>query len=235
MTQAELEGGEQVYASTCATCHGAEGDAIPNIDLGSGKFRRAYTDRELVNVIRNGISGTAMAPAQISEREAALVVGYLRWASGVPAPTLPGTTGGLVGNVANGKALYSGKGGCVACHVVQGVGGHLGPDLSGIGSARPSVDLERALTDPNAEVRPDARVARVTASGRDVVGRLLGEDANSLHLRLQDGQQVSFRKSDVRWEVPAASGMSSYAGALTAQEIADIVSYLRTLDAPLAP
>lgn len=236
MTEAELARGEQVFASTCVTCHGMEGDAIPNIDLGTGKFRRPYTDRELIRVIRTGIPGTAMPANQISEQQAALVVGYLRWASGVSTPMVLDATEGVSGNVSNGKTLYDGKGACATCHRVQGIGGYLGPDLSGIGAVRQPMELERALTDPDATIRPGDGIARVTTSdGAVVVGRLSGEDANSLHLVLQDGEQMSFRKSDVRWEVPKTSGMPSYVSTLTTQEIADIVNYLSTLNGPPQP
>ena len=40
------------------------------------------------------------------------------------------------GDPARGKAIYEGKGDCQSCHRIDGVGSHLGPDLSDIGVPR---------------------------------------------------------------------------------------------------
>ena len=110
-SSADLERGEQLYVSACAGCHGMEGDEIPDINLTRGTFRRPYADRELVNIIRNGIPGTPMAPSGLPQDQPALVVKYLRWASGAltsPAATAaPSPAASLVGRAANGKALRS--------------------------------------------------------------------------------------------------------------------------------
>ncbi len=42
--------------------------------------------------------------------------------------------------------------GCVACHVINGTGGDLGPDLSGIGARMDAMTLQQAIVDPNAVV-----------------------------------------------------------------------------------
>ena len=48
------------------------------MSLGSNKFRRAASDRDLTNIIRDGIAGTAMAPNSYSDSELAAIVAYLR-------------------------------------------------------------------------------------------------------------------------------------------------------------
>lgn len=229
-TIADLERGEQLYMSICANCHGMEGDEIPNINLASGKFRRPYTDRELASVIRNGIPATPMVRTGLSEDQAASLVKYLRWASGAPNP--PATP--LVGRPASGKAVYDGKGACANCHQVQGVGGYLGPNLSNVGTTRRPIELEMSMTDPDADIRPGTSIARVTAGdGTVIVGRLLGQETDLVQLVTQDGRIRSFPRADLRhFEVQTNSGMRNYTGLLTAQEIADLVSYLQTLDAP---
>jgi mono/diheme cytochrome c family protein len=58
------------------------------------------------------------------------------------------------------------------------------------------------------------------------------QDTHALELMTQDGQVRSFQKAGLRhMEVQTTSGMPSYAGLLTPQEIADVVSYLQTLTA----
>ncbi len=63
--QADIEYGARIYSEHCVTCHGDRGDSMPPAKLGSGQFRHASTDRDLTAVIRDGIPGTAMAPADL--------------------------------------------------------------------------------------------------------------------------------------------------------------------------
>src|SRR5438093_12095935 len=78
-TSSEIEAGKQQYAANCTRCHGPDGDAVANADIGHGKFRRATSDDELVRIIRNGVPETTMAAANnISEPNAATIVAYLR-------------------------------------------------------------------------------------------------------------------------------------------------------------
>src|SRR5215475_11452418 len=75
---ADLTEGARIYRSTCALCHGLDGTRVSSVSLGSGQFRRAQTDEDLVRIIRQGISGTAMPSGTFSDDEAASLVAYLR-------------------------------------------------------------------------------------------------------------------------------------------------------------
>ena len=61
---------QALYAESCAICHGAQGDGIPGIDLGHGKFRRASSDDDIANIIRTGIPNTPMPPSSMTEEQA---------------------------------------------------------------------------------------------------------------------------------------------------------------------
>jgi len=231
MTPVDIERGGQIFLASCAVCHGPDGDAIAGTDLSSGNFRRGATDQQLIAIIRSGIPGTAMPPNNIPEADAARIVAYLR---SLPATKLTSKTVGLHGDAANGKAIFEGKGGCRECHVANANGGFLGPDLSSVGVTRREAELERALTDPSADIRTGNLTARaVRRDGTVVIGRLLNQDTYSLQLIDARGNLLSIQKDAVRsWEIPATSPMPSYSDKLTPQEIADMVSYLRTLNAP---
>jgi len=87
---ADIERGEQLFGVKCAGCHGLEGDEIPDVNPVEGKFKRPYTDRQLVTIIRNGIPSTPMVPrADLAQDEVTVIVKYLRWAASEssPAPT----------------------------------------------------------------------------------------------------------------------------------------------------
>src|ERR687888_579912 len=51
---ADIAYGATLYASKCVTCHGPQGDAIGGVNLRSGRFRNAVTDRDLERFIRTG-------------------------------------------------------------------------------------------------------------------------------------------------------------------------------------
>jgi putative heme-binding domain-containing protein len=115
-------------------------------------------------------------------------------------------------------------------------GSRSGPELTGIGTLRRATPeyLERALLDPDADVAAENRGVRVTLKkdGTIVTGRLLTRDLFTVQLVDGNGQVKSFLKSEVS-KVSAVTKelMPSYKGKLSSQEIADVVSYLRSLKA----
>jgi cytochrome c oxidase cbb3-type subunit III len=232
VTPAEIERGGQTFMANCAVCHGPDGDTIAGVNLASGTFRHGNTDQELVNIIRNGIPGTAMPPNNVPEAQAALIVAYLR---SLPATMTASKTSGMRGDAAQGKVIFEGKGTCSSCHLVKGVGGFLGPDLSSVGLTRRSIELERAMTDPNADIRTGNRTAKVVGrDGTTTVARLLNQDTYSLQMIDVKGNLMAVQKDALRqWEVSTTSAMPNFTDKLTTQDIADVVSYLGTLKTPV--
>ena len=223
-TPADIEAGRQQYANTCLRCHGPDGDLIKDADIGHGKFRRGSTDDDLARIIRNGIEGTPMAETNISAPNALTIVAYLR-----SMATAAGTIAS--GDAARGKTIFEGKGGCTSCHRVLGNGSRVGPDLSQIGGARRTLELQRSLVDPDAEIVPANRTLKVvTRDGATVTGRLLNQDSFTLQLLDSREQLRSFSKSNLReFSFVANSTMPSYKDKLSSQELADVVSYLASL------
>src|SRR5437762_9910738 len=82
-TQADIDNGARLYQSSCAGCHGPNGDMVPGIELQRGEFRRATTDTEVIRIIQAGIAGTTMPPSSFTETQAGSIVAYLRSATPV--------------------------------------------------------------------------------------------------------------------------------------------------------
>jgi putative heme-binding domain-containing protein len=223
-TSADVQDGARVFRSSCANCHGPDGDLIAGIDLGRGVFRREMSDGDLIRIIRTGIPNTPMPPTNMSEAQAAKVVAYLRSTAAM------GRSTSAAGDPVRGKTLFDGKGRCASCHRVGVTGSRLGPELSAIGRVRRTVDLEQSLLDPPAEIQPTGRFYRVvTKDGVATTGRLLNLDTFTVQLMDQKEQLRSFMKTDLREHGWAPTPMPSYKGTLTTQEIADVVSYLVSL------
>ena len=69
----DVEAGSTRYTSICASCHGLDGDQVAGVDLAHDRFRRAFTDQGLVDIIRNGIPGTGMPANRMSENAATAI------------------------------------------------------------------------------------------------------------------------------------------------------------------
>jgi len=224
-TPIDVEDGGRLYRANCSVCHDAQGDGVPGIDLGHGKFRRAKSDDDIAAIIRTGIPGTAMPPNNFTDFAALTIVAYLRSMAAATATTTSG------GNPARGKGIYEGKGNCASCHRIRGVGARMGPDLSDIGNLRLAGELERSVTDPDAEILPQNRHFRaVTKDGATIAGTLLNEDKYSVQLLDSNGRLVSLKRANLRESAfVEKSPMPSYKGKLTQQELSDLVSYLVSL------
>jgi len=229
-TQADIENGARLYQSSCAGCHGPNGDMVPGIELHRGQFRRATNDTEIMRIIQAGIPGTTMPPSSFSDAQAGAIVAYLRTASPASASGRGGVTVAR-GDAARGKSVYDGKGQCASCHRVNGEGPRVAPDLSDIGTIRPARELHQKLVDPNALVRPGNRfVEAVTKSGAKISGRLLNQDTFTVQLLDSNERLVSLPRSDLRdFTFVKTSPMPSYRDKISAGELDDVVAYLVSL------
>jgi cytochrome c oxidase cbb3-type subunit III len=224
-TPADIQEGGRLFRVNCVLCHGPEGDQVPGIDLGHGKFRQTYSENALVKIIENGIPGTGMPSNNLQDFQAQIVVAYLRSIA---------TSGRAVtgnGDAARGKAIFEGKGNCASCHRVNGVGSRVGPDLSDIAALRRNVEIERSLLEPNEEVLPQNRTYKaVTKQGETIIGRLLNVDTFTVQILDSKERLVSLQRSDMRESgFVNESPMPSYRGKLSTQELADVVAYLLSL------
>jgi putative heme-binding domain-containing protein len=139
-----------------------------------------------------------------------------------------------LGDAARGKAIFEGKGDCLSCHRIKVTGSRSGPELTMIGRERRATRayLERALLDPDADVTRANRGVRVTLKkdGTVVTGRLITRDMFTVQLVDNQGNLKSFLKSELSDVTIVTKGlMPSYKGRLSSEEIADVVSYLRSL------
>lgn len=226
--RADIEYGSQIYTAQCSACHGANGDAVLDIDLRAGKFRRASSDVDLRSILTTGIPGTAMPPFNFDSSELAGIVAYVRNMRDFDARAV------TLGDPGGGQALFERTGSCASCHRVNGKGPRIAPDLSDIGAIRTADAVQRSLLDPNGSMLPVNRSVRaVTRDGKVISGRRLNEDRYSVQLIDDQERLVSLAKADLReYTVIKTSSMPSYKDKLSAQELADVLAYLLSLKGP---
>ena len=238
--------GEYEFRINCALCHGlgAHGGGR-GPDLTRAQKKHTHNDAEMFQVISNGIPGTAM-PANgtngqgvgMTETEIWQIITYIRSQEAKAAATSSG-------DAAHGRELFFGDGNCSMCHMVDGKGGRLGPDLTGVGGSRtrealidsirnPSRRLAWGLTEPTKEFPQEYEtVTAVTADGKEIKGVAMNEDSftvqimdQSEHIHLlQKDKLKSFQKS-------RESMMPKYEpDTLSDKEVDDIVAFVASLGA----
>jgi putative heme-binding domain-containing protein len=224
-TTADIEAGSRLYSNQCTLCHGPNGDAVNGIDLRRGIFRRSVSDEDLARVITTGIASAGMPSFKFQPAEVTAITAFIR------AGFDPSGTAVKVGNPGRGQALFGSKGGCAACHRVNGVGPRTAPDLSDIGAVRTPAALQRSLLDPTSAMLPINKPVRaVTKDGRTIRGRRLNEDTYTVQLIDDSEQLISLVKADLReYEIGKTSPMPAASRSLSSEEVADVVAYLLTL------
>jgi putative heme-binding domain-containing protein len=217
--------GRRVFDAQCAWCHGNEGDGGMGPNL-HGTLRHTTSLASIVEIITNGIPGTDMPgfKSPLTERSIRQTAAYVQSLS-------RSTTHSTIGNAQHGAALYESSG-CAGCHVVNGIGGVLGPELTTIGSRRGAAHLREAMVKPAASHPPGYLVVRaVPESGPEVRGIRVNEDVFFVHIRDASGAVHTLAKSELKTldrEIDA-SLMPSYAPRLKDAELDDLVAYLSTL------
>lgn len=234
-TAVDIRLGQRYFERQCSRCHGF--DAKGNDETGApdltGRLRNASTDVGIFNVIREGVPGTAMLPVDEDVPDATVwqLVAYIDSLRYDPSSVE------LAGDAERGASLFSGKGECNSCHMVEGRGGRLGPDLSRVGENSTPEDLLLAMTNPNEEVAPRWWTLQVT--GPDGVARegfRMGEDSFTLRIMDEEENLWHFRKSQIQsYERIEDSTMPSYEGELTDGELDDLVAYLFSLRREVLP
>jgi len=220
----DIEYGRLVYRIECARCHGESGTGVASVDLRSGQFRNATTDRDLRRLLRSGLEGTPMPAFELDPAESVGIVAYLR-NMGYEADSV------VLGDAERGRILFEGRGECASCHRVDGRGPRLAPELSAVGARRPPSALRQALIDPTRAMWPINRpVVAVTNSGERVLGRRLNEDTYTVQLIDEQERLRSLDKAELReFTVLMESPMPSYQDRLDSQELADVLAYLVSL------
>jgi cytochrome c oxidase cbb3-type subunit III len=214
--------GAQIFASNCATCHGADGrggEHAPNI--ATAPQVQHLMDRELAGIIRYGIAGAGMpAFSSLKQQEIAEVVSYLRVLQG------RGDTVKLPGDPKQGQALFFGKARCSDCHMVNGKGGFIGSDLTYYGAEAKPDQMRAIILDPDKNLPPEKKATTVvTTSGQSITGMLRTNNNFSLSLQTLDGSFHFLPKSELtQVELGAHSLMP--AATLNSKEVDDLVSYL---------
>jgi putative heme-binding domain-containing protein len=245
---AAIDQGRELFNSTCTRCHGPNGGAGefgPGLAIPGRSYAR-NSDAQIFDAIAHGIPGTPMPAHQgkLSDDQIWKITAYVKGLRGtaIDAPS--------PGDVAAGEAIFWGRGGCGACHMVGGRGSIVGPDLSQLASQRKTNSIIDALTKTQHRVYgpggaqphlltplPVWRTVDVTTrDGKTVRGTLRNEDSFSLQVMGLDQQLHSYDRGKVKIIYEPTSLMpSDYDKRLTRDEFDNLLAYLTRLGTPPQP
>lgn len=219
-----VQRGRELYNRSCTMCHGQDGTAG---DRGPAlAARRRYlrtSESALFDAIKNGIGGTLMPASPMPDTDVSKIVAYIRSlrATAIDTP--------VQGDAEHGARIFSGKGGCRECHMINGRGGLLGPDLSNIAGERSVRVLHDSLTKPKPHIAQGYQpVVVVTKDGQNIRGVLKNEHNFSLQLLDMNGKLHLLSRSDLRdiqYEKDSLMP-ANYDKTLNETELRDLLAFL---------
>jgi len=135
------------------------------------------------------------------------------------------------GDIRRGQAIFNNpKVACVSCHAIGYLGGHVGPDLTSVGTIRTERDLLESIVYPSASlVRSFEPMIVRTKSGDDYTGVLRKDAADEVVLATGPETEVRISRSNItemhQGKVSIMpQGLDTQ---LSMQELADLVTFLK--------
>jgi len=229
--------GAVLFRQECVFCHGVSArGGMRGPDLTTGSWSHGGSDAELAATISAGVPGTAMPPNKLTEEEIWQIIAYLRT---LQQPVMPPT-----GDARRGETLFFGATRCSSCHMVNGRGGRVGPELSTVGSGRSRAYIIESIREPgrrlsenrafggDASLKYDT-VTLVTADGSTVVGVPLNEDTFTVQVMDMNERVHSLEKKSLKsFRHENRSLMPAYdLNRLSDADLDDMVAFLQTLRA----
>lgn len=156
----EVNAGKMVWHKyDCIGCHTILGNGsyfAPDMTKVAEKKPKDYLKQFLMDP-KSVNPKASMPKLGISADEADKLIAFLDWISKVdtngwpPKPILAAAAGVAVKELTAGQKVYQSQN-CANCHMINGIGGTTGPDLTHVGSKRDRVWLLGYLKDPKAYI-----------------------------------------------------------------------------------
>jgi putative membrane-bound dehydrogenase-like protein len=197
---------------------------------GGGLLLHLAIDNRIAYQLREAIGSVIFTNPDRSIRTVA--AGYFARPGHQP-PTGPAAIAAIVeiaaraGDAARGQARFATA--CATCHRLEGAGGEVGPDLTGISRKFDRPGLVEAIVNPNAGVALGFNAELfVTKRGAPIIG-FLQADGATVSIRDGYGRTVALDRSEIAARVPLQPSLmpDPLALALSDQDVADVATFLQ--------
>lgn len=214
----------KIFAVQCAGCHGADAHGT---DQGPALVGIRQLSRRSIpwirHVIQNGIPSGGMPafnlPADDLDALAALVHSL----------NSPAAESVVPGDRAAGEQYFFGQGRCANCHMVDGRGKAVGPDLSNVAHESTVDELRESLLQPSARITPGYELVTVRLRDGQMV-RGFARSRSNFEIVVQDlkGQFYLLRENEI--SVIEEQKQSLMPPVKTSpQELQNLMAYLSSL------
>jgi PQQ-dependent dehydrogenase (methanol/ethanol family) len=209
------------FLQSCALCHGNDArgtDRAPN--LANAADLHAVGVGAIVDILQKGKGRMPALPLPPADLQVlASYVRALNTTAMVP----------MAGDPKAGESIFFGSGRCDACHIAEGRGNSLGPDLSDIAEKLTREELTQSLADPGARIA--AGYATVTVEmndGGSLRGFARAQGNHDLVLQTSDGKLRLLGDGEYRSVTPdPRAAMPAFPG--TDAERRDLLAFLSRL------
>lgn len=133
----------------------------------------------------------------------------------------------LKGNAQSGMQLVTR---CIMCHQINGQGVEFGPNLDGWGLSQPTEIIAQAIIDPSKDIAHGYDGQELNLKDGTTIHGMILTEGDIMIVRSMGGQDQYVAKSRLknRSKLDRSLMLSATNLGLTAQDVADIVAYLRT-------
>lgn len=148
-------------------------------------------------------------------------------------PLAPYRSALVGGSAERGAAIVAEKAAvsCVRCHKINGQGGEVGPDLTGVGSRQDRRYLLESIVTPSKQIAKGFETLIVATTDGQLCAGIVKESTDSvLKLITAEGQIITIAKSEIEEQKRGASAMpEDLTKQLSRHELRDVVEYLASL------
>jgi alcohol dehydrogenase (cytochrome c) len=228
-----IRAGGVTYRMRCALCHGADASGADGGSDLTGLWSGGATDQQIFASVRRDLTNTIKPHSFGPDGEIWPVLAYLRTLDAGPSAVTPS------GDAARGQTLFDAN--CSTCHYVNGRGGRLGPDLSGVGASRSRAWLGHKIRHASSYfmsvyaggsvIEGYDPVTLVTRGGQRIRGVKKNENAFSIQIMDTRQKLQGYVKSNLREVTNDETSVMPDFGPdrIPDREMEDLLAFLGTL------
>ena len=118
---------------------------------------------------------------------------------------------------------------CIMCHEIGGIGIQYGPALDGWGKTQTSEVVARSIVDPSADIAHGYDGSEIVTKDKETIHGLVIQDGNPTIITSMGGvtQMIPKGKIKANRKMKRSLMLSAAQQGLTAQDVADLVAYLK--------
>ena len=134
------------------------------------------------------------------------------------------------GDVGRGRRIFFGdKVACSSCHTIGSEGGHVGPDLTGVGAIRSGHDLLEAVVFPSASFVPGYEIYTVDIGNDRLSGVIRSQSPDAVLLVTGPHGEVRIPRSQIKSMQRSNVSLmpDGFGEALTRTELTDLLAFLQ--------